>query len=384
MSVQPGKHVSSSTTRRPVELQYGISQDDARRRPAAAVKSLPPSRLNTNLQKAESQTICDGPLPTTVKLGRVFSLPRLRTNTNKSRENIPVIPTQCDGIVVRRKRLVRHPSRHFTSMSTSAQIFSAQPATPFTSTLPQPPSMCVTDTTPKRPTNKPYFAPAISVGDEMDEETNDPAAHYQKIRQLQMARLAKLTRHLGEEIPPELVLSSTLQTDIAESRSLAGSISIDLKDQDSTTDFQSAPASPSSHKLRKSRSLQDAERILRLQTHSEHAVNIVQEKLPYALHPPRTEEIFLQRCIAASLRGSDDVGHSPISTQEAPYGSQKSLYPPPPSESVAQVSSYSELEVDVQISKRTRFWRMTVGKDVLQSVSPDDVAKQLREMKVSP
>lgn len=404
MSVQPGKHVSSSTTRRFVELQYGISQDDARRRPAAAAKSLPPSRLNTILQKAESQTICDGPLPTAVKLGRVFSLPRLRTNTNKSRENIPVIPTQCDGIVARRKRLVRHPSRHLTSMSTSAQIFSAQHATPFTSTLPQPPSMCVTDTTPKKPTNKRYFAPASSVGDEMDEETDDSAAHYRKIRQLQMARLAKLTRHLGEEIPPELVLSSTLLTDIAESRSLAGSISINIKEQDSTTDFQSAPTFPSSRKLRKSRSLQDAERILRLQTHSEHAVNIVEGKLPYALHPPRTEvcsslclilyrkinlirtfsqEIFLQRCIAASLRGSDGVDHSPISTQEAPYGSQKSLYPPPPSESVAQVSSNSELEVDVQISKRTRFWRMTVGKDVLQSVSPDDVAKQLREMKVS-
>jgi hypothetical protein len=244
----------------------------------------------------------------------------------------------------------------------------------------------------------------ISVGDEMDEETDDPAAHYRKIRQLQMARLAKLTRHLGEEIPPELVLHPTPSTDIAESRSLAGSPSIDLKDQDSTADFHSAPAFSSSRKLRKSRSMQDAERILRLQTRSEHAINIVDGKLPYALHPPRTEvrsslcfilyrklslictfsqEIFLQRCVAASLRRSNDVDRSSISTQEAPYGSQKSLYPPPPSESVAQISSYSQLEVDVQISRRSRFWRMTVGKDVLQSVSPDDVAMQLREMKVS-
>lgn len=383
MSVQPRKHVSSSTTGCPVEIQYGISQDDARRRPAAAAKSLPPSRLNTILQKAGSEAICDGPLPTAVKLGRVFSLPRLRTTTNKSRENIPVVPTQCDDIVVRRKRLVRHPSRHFSSMSSSAQIFSAQHATPFTSTLSQPPSMCVTDITPKWPTNKSYFAPMISVGDEMDEETDDPAAHYRKIRQLQMARLAKLTRHLGEEIPPELVLHPTPSTDIAESRSLAGSPSIDLKDQDSTADFHSAPAFSSSRKLRKSRSMQDAERILRLQTRSEHAINIVDGKLPYALHPPRTEEIFLQRCVAASLRRSNDVDRSSISTQEAPYGSQKSLYPPPPSESVAQISSYSQLEVDVQISRRSRFWRMTVGKDVLQSVSPDDVAMQLREMKVS-
>lgn len=441
----PVQHLSSSTTRRPVELQYSISQDDTRHRPAAAAKSIPPSQLNTILQKTESQTIRDGPLPTAEKLGRVFSLPRLRTNTNKSRENIPVIPSQCDDVVVRRKRLVRHPSRRLSSMSTSAQIFSSQHATPFTSTLPQPPSMCVRDTAPMRPTNKTYFAPAITAGDEMDEETDDLAVHHRNLRQLQIARLAKLTRHLGEEIPPELVLSSTLPPDIAESRSLAGSLSINLKDQDSTAGSQSTPAVPSSYKLRKSKSLHGAERVLRLQTHSEHAVNVVDGKLPYALHPPRTEEIFLQHCIAASLRGPDDVDHSLMSTQEAPHGSQKSLYPPPPTlsststpersqihenlaelaldnisnmehreekidrflgvdinpeptnqsqhptadvavgihPSLAQIPSYSELGVDVQISKRTRFWRMTVGKDVVQSVNPDDVAKQLREMKFS-
>jgi hypothetical protein len=150
--------------------------------------------------------------------------------------------------------------------------------------------MCVTDIAPKRPTNKTYFAPAISVGDEMDEESDDPAVHYRNIRQLQMARLAKLTRHLGEEIPPELVLSSTLQRDIAESRSLAGSLSINLSmDQDSTANSQPTPVLPSSYKLKKSRSLHSAKGVLQLQTHSEHAVNVVDGKLPYALHLPRTE-----------------------------------------------------------------------------------------------
>ncbi|KAG1826128.1 uncharacterized protein BJ212DRAFT_1318174 [Suillus subaureus] len=334
MPVQPGEHVSSSTTRRPVGLQCSISQDGTRRRPAAAAKPLPPSQLNTIPQQAESQIIRDGPWPAAAKLSRVFSIPRLGTNTNKSREFIPVIPAQCDGIVTsRRKRLVRHPSRRLSSMSASAQTSSSQHATLFTGALSRPPSMCVTDIALKRPTS------AISVGDETDEESDDPAAHYQKIRQLQIARLAKLTRHLGEEIPPELVLS-TLPTDIAEYRSLAGSLLVNpRKDHqrrrilDATADSQSAPVLPSSCKLRRSRSLCGTEGLLQLQTHCEHAVNVVDGKLQYALHHPRTEADFLkhsQPCIAASLYGPDDVDHSLMSTPKATYGPRNPSHPPPP------------------------------------------------------
>ncbi|KAG1757404.1 hypothetical protein EDB19DRAFT_34817 [Suillus lakei] len=198
-----------------------MSQDATRCRPAAASKSLPPSRvlppslqLNTIPQKAESQTIRDGPWPTTAKLSRVFSLPRLGTNTNKSRETIPVVLNQCDGIVVssRRKRLVRHPSRRLSSMSTAAQTSSSQHVhPPSLGTFPRPPSLCVIGIAPKSPINRTSFSPVISVGDETDEESDDPTAHNQKTRQLQMARLAKLTRHLGEEIPPELVYPPLFQ-----------------------------------------------------------------------------------------------------------------------------------------------------------------------------
>lgn len=446
MPLQSGEHVSYSTTRQPVEF---ISQDGIRRRSVAVAKSLPPSLLNNISQKAESQPIRDGPWPTAAHLSRVFSISRMGTNTNKSRDVIPVIPTQRDGVVSsRRKRLSRNPSRRLLSAPTS----SSQHDTPFTSTLPLPP-LCGTDRAPKRPTNKTSSSPAISVEDETDEESDDPAAHDQKIEQLQLARLAKLTRHLGEEIPPELVLSSTLSTDRAESRSLTGSLSIKpSKDHQKRrslnflADSQPAPALPSS--CMRGMSLRSTEDFLRLQTYGERTVNVADGKLPYALHPPQAEAVFHQPYIAASLPGSDDVDHSLMSALEASCSSQNSLHSPPPTSSLtstpersqfhgnpltaelglhnisniehkekldkftgvdikpepisptsrslhqtsvavgihpslAQIPSYSKPEVDVQISKRTRFWRMKVGKDMVQSVNPDDVSKQLREMKAS-
>lgn len=65
----------------------------------------------------------------------------------------------------------------------------------------------------------------------------------------------------------------------------------------------------------------------------------------------------------------------------------QSLYPAgdlgvPPSLST-QAPAYSDLEVDVQISRRTRFWQMKAGRNVVQSVHPDDITQKLRAMKAS-
>lgn len=458
MPALSGEHVSSSsTTPHPVEFQCSTSQDSTRCRSPAAAKPLSPSQLNNISQKAESQLIRDGPWPTAAHLGRVFSISRMGTNTNKSREIIPVIPTRRDGIVSSRtKRLSRNPSRRLLSASVPAQTSPSQHATPFTSTLPPLPPMCGTDVTPKRPTNNNSSSPAISVEDETDEETDDLAVHDQKIRQLQMARLAKLTRHLGEEIPPELVLSSTISTDRAESSCLTRNLSIKLsKDHQRrrslnlTADLQPAPSL-----CMGGTSLRGTEDVLRLQTYGQCTVSVADGKLPYALHPPGAEADFhkhSQPYIAASLSGFDDVDNSLMSAPEASCSSHNSLHPPPrtssltstlersqfrgnpltaesalhnisnmePREekldnflgvdikpepislknrslhhnhtsvavgihpSITQIPSYSEPEVDVRISKRTRFWRMKVRKDMVQSVDPDDISKQLRQMKAS-
>ena len=48
-----------------------------------------------------------------------------------------------------------------------------------------------------------------------------------------------------------------------------------------------------------------------------------------------------------------------------------------------QAPTFSHLEVDVQISRKTRFWQMKAGRNVVQSVHPDDITQKLRAMKAS-
>lgn len=48
-----------------------------------------------------------------------------------------------------------------------------------------------------------------------------------------------------------------------------------------------------------------------------------------------------------------------------------------------QTPTYPDLEVDVQISRRTRFWQMKAGRNVVQSVHPDDITQKLRAMKAA-
>ncbi|KAF8140126.1 hypothetical protein EV363DRAFT_329393 [Boletus edulis] len=70
------------------------------------------------------------------------------------------------------------------------------------------PPLNVSDVPPRSPTNKsPFSAILLSGGDEEHEEEENPEYALWYTEQLHRARLAKLTRHLGEEIPAELVLS---------------------------------------------------------------------------------------------------------------------------------------------------------------------------------
>jgi hypothetical protein len=86
----------------------------------------------------------------------------------------------------------------------------------------------------------------------------------------------------------------------------------------------------------------------------------------------------LERSVGMKYRNAEDIGpRSP--TAQSLHLMGDDVHPSPS----AQTTSFSELEVDVQISRRTRFWQMKVGKEVVQSVHPEDVTKQLRAMKAS-
>lgn len=71
------------------------------------------------------------------------------------------------------------------------------------------PPLNVSDIPPRSPTNKSPFSAVLLAGKDQEREENDPALAHWHTEQLHRARLAKLTRHLGEEIPAELVLSPT-------------------------------------------------------------------------------------------------------------------------------------------------------------------------------
>lgn len=283
MSVQPQEHASSSTTPCTVKLQRNMSHNGMRRRPTTAPNStshsvmLPPSLHLKVVPPNAGSKIHDGPSPPAATLGRVFSrICSLGTNVKESREIIPVVPNQSDGTVIRtnsmRKRLLRHPSRRF---STPSPTSSSQYTTPYTLVMPLP-------------SHSP-FSPDISVGDDTEEGNDEPSGDNRDEIRLQMARLAKLKRHLGEEIPLEMVLSPTLLVDTAKSRGLEGNFSNPKnchqrqRSLDPTACVQSAPALPRS-RLSKSKSLRGRESIFK---GGDHAVEVAYTKLPYEF--PRTE-----------------------------------------------------------------------------------------------
>ncbi|KAG6381302.1 hypothetical protein JVT61DRAFT_5709 [Boletus reticuloceps] len=104
----------------------------------------------------------------------------------------------------------RHASQPSTT-STISQSTASRISTPRSSRalITSFPPLNISDIPHRSPTNKsPFSAILLSGGDEgHEEEEENPELSLWHTEQLHRARLAKLTRHLGEEIPAELVLS---------------------------------------------------------------------------------------------------------------------------------------------------------------------------------
>ncbi|KAG9314507.1 hypothetical protein JVU11DRAFT_5304 [Chiua virens] len=103
---------------------------------------------------------------------------------------------------------LRRPLHPIISQTTTTSRMST-PQCPPTTLITSFPSLSVSDIPSKSPTNKSPFSAVLLAGEDEECEEEDPDAIW-RTEELHRARLAKLTRHLGEEIPAEMVLSPVL------------------------------------------------------------------------------------------------------------------------------------------------------------------------------
>jgi hypothetical protein len=98
----------------------------------------------------------------------------------------------------------RPSTSSIVSQSTASHI--STPRSPKTLITSFPP-LNASDIPPRSPTNKSPFSAVLLAGEGEEREEEDLALALWHAEQLHRARREKLTRHLGEEIPAELVLS---------------------------------------------------------------------------------------------------------------------------------------------------------------------------------
>lgn len=108
-----------------------------------------------------------------------------------------------------KRRMLDRPAsfRLSTTSIVSQQSHISTPQCSPTTLIMSFPSLNVSDIPSRSPANKSPFSAVLLVEEDGEDEDEDPALALWQTEQLHRARLAKLTRHLGEEIPAEMVLS---------------------------------------------------------------------------------------------------------------------------------------------------------------------------------
>ncbi|KAF8844073.1 hypothetical protein BDN67DRAFT_52799 [Paxillus ammoniavirescens] len=105
-----------------------------------------------------------------------------------------------------RKRLVRASTYRLSSSSVTSHIPSPPRST--RGLINSDPPLNVADIPSRSPTNKSPFSAVLLPAEGDEDLEDDPALALWHTEQLHRARLAKLTRHLGEEIPGDMVLAA--------------------------------------------------------------------------------------------------------------------------------------------------------------------------------
>lgn len=179
--------------------------------------ALPPSLHLTTPQQKDSPSNRPGGSQLTIKsVSRAFHhivFPR-RFDTVGRLERVVEATIEDENVVcntrpsnsMKRKThgysVSRPPTLSIVSRSTTSYI--STPHSPTTSITSFP--LDISDIPSRSPTNKSPFSAILLAGEDEEREEDDPVW---LTEQLHRARLAKLTRHLGEEIPAEMVPSPT-------------------------------------------------------------------------------------------------------------------------------------------------------------------------------
>ena len=141
---------------------------------------------------------------------RFGSVGRLERVTEATVEDENVVCNTRPSNSVKRKTPgcpVPRPSRlSIVSQSTASYISTPRSPTTFITSFPP---LDVSDIPSRSPANGSPFSAMLLAREGEEREEDEPALALWHTEQLHRARLAKLTRHLGEEIPPEMVLSPT-------------------------------------------------------------------------------------------------------------------------------------------------------------------------------
>jgi hypothetical protein len=186
--------------------------------------ALPPFLHLTTPQEKDNPSNCPGGSQLTIKsFGRAFHhivFPR-RLGTVGRLERVAEVTVEDEDVVCRARPsnsmtrkapgypVPRPSTLSIISQSTASYI--SAPRSPTTS-ITSFPLLDVSDIPSRSPTNKSPFSAILLAGEDEEREDDDPALALWLTEQLHLARLAKLTRHLGEEIPAEMVPSPTFLT----------------------------------------------------------------------------------------------------------------------------------------------------------------------------
>lgn len=232
--------------------------------------ALPPLHHLDTLQENNDHSNCPGSSKLTIRsFGRAFhhivfpgrsgAVVRLDRVAEATVEDENAVCNTRPSNPMKRKTPVYPTFRLSTSStashSTASYVYVSTPRSPTTLITSFPP-LDVSDIPSRSPTNKSQLSAVLLAGEDEEHEEDDPAFTLWHTERLHRARLAKLTRHLGEEVPAEMVLSPVFLSHRTPHFSVHGGYHRKRRSLDPLSFVQESFVTRSEGVLRRSKSLE--------------------------------------------------------------------------------------------------------------------------------